>query len=63
LNVIDPPLNARIEWGWFVLCQIGFGITAGIVVARSEKIRTLQHISFALRSGVEAPFQDSERSE
>jgi hypothetical protein len=63
LNVIDPPLNARIEWGWFVVCQVGFGITAGIVVGRSEKIRTLQHLSFALRSGVEAPFQDSERRE
>lgn len=63
LNVIDPPLNARIEWGWFVVCQIGFGITAGIVVGRSEKIRTLQHLSFALRSGVEAPFQNSERRE
>jgi hypothetical protein len=53
LNVIDPLLNQRIEWGWFILCQIGFGITAGIVVARSEKIRTLQHLSFALRGGIE----------
>jgi hypothetical protein len=60
LNVIDPLLNARIEWGWFVLCQIGFGITAGLVVSRSEKIRTLQHLSFALRSGIASPYQDSE---
>lgn len=59
LNVIDPLLNDRLEWGWFVVCQIGFGITAGVVVARSEKIRTLQHLSFALRSGIEVPF-DSE---
>ena len=53
LNVIDPLLDARLDWGWFVLCQIAFGITAGIVVGRSEKIRTLQHLSFAVRSGVE----------
>jgi len=59
LNVIDPLLDARLDWGWFVLCQIAFGVTAGIVVGRSEKIRTLQHLSFALRSGVEAPASDS----
>jgi hypothetical protein len=59
LNVIDPLLNQRVEWGWFVLCQIAFGITAGIVVGRSEKIRTLQHLSFALRSGIEAPGLDA----
>jgi len=40
------------------LCQIAFGITAGIVVGRSEKIRTLQHLSFAIRSGVEAVRDD-----
>ena len=59
LDVIDPLLNQRVEWRWFLLNQIAFGITAGIVVARSEKIRTLQHLSFALRSGIEAPM-DSE---
>lgn len=54
LNVINPALNTRIEWRWFIMCQIAFGVTAGAVVARSEKIRTLQHMSFAVRSGVEA---------
>jgi hypothetical protein len=58
LNVIDPLLDARLDWGWFVLCQIAFGITAGVVVGRSEKIRTLQHLSFAIRSGVEAARDD-----
>jgi hypothetical protein len=61
LNVIDPVLNQRLDWGWFVLCQVAFGITAGIVVGRSEKIRTLQHLSFAVRSGVEAAGISSER--
>jgi hypothetical protein len=54
LDVINPILNTRIEWRWFIMCQIAFGVTAGFVVARSEKIRTLQHMSFAVRSGVEA---------
>jgi hypothetical protein len=55
LRVINPVLNARIEWGWFVLCQIGFGVVAGVVVARSERIRTFQHLPFAMRMGIEAP--------
>ncbi len=55
LKVINPVLDARIEWGWFVLCQIGFGVAAGIVVARSERIHTLQHLPFAIRMGIEAP--------
>lgn len=63
MNVIDPVINQRFEWRWFALCQIAFGITAGIVVARTEKIRTLQHLSFALRSGIEAPGLESEDSQ
>ena len=55
LKVINPLLDARIEWGSFIVCQIGFGLTAGLVVARSEKIRTFQHLPFAMRMGVEAP--------
>jgi len=63
LNMIDPLLNQRVEWGWFVLCQIAFGVTAGIVVARTEKIGTLQHLSFAVREGIEAPGLESEDSQ
>lgn len=63
LDVINPALNDRIEWRWFIMCQIAFGVTAGLVVARSEKIRTLQHMSFAVRSGVEAYGMRSEGPE
>lgn len=63
MNVIDPLFNQRVEWRWFVLGQIAFGITAGIVVGRTEKIRTLQHLPFALRSGIEAPGLESEDSQ
>ena len=35
LAFINPVMNQRIDWLWFVLSQIGFGIVAGIVVARS----------------------------
>jgi hypothetical protein len=38
-----------------VLSQIGFGLVAGLVVSRQERIRTWQAVPLALRIGVEAP--------
>jgi hypothetical protein len=32
---------------------LGFGIVAGIVVSRQERIHTWQHLPFALRTGME----------
>ena len=55
LDVINPVLDARIEWRWFILCQIAFGLAAGFVVARSERIDTLQHLPFLVRAGIESP--------
>lgn len=53
LGIVNPVLNQRIDWFWFVLSQLGFGVVAGIVVTRQERIRTWQHLPFALRAGVE----------
>jgi hypothetical protein len=55
LELINPALNDRVAWPWFMVTQIGFGVAAGIVVTRSAKVRTLQFESFAVRAGVEAP--------
>jgi hypothetical protein len=53
LAVINPVMNQRIDWLWFVLSQIGFGVAAGLVVVRQERISTRQPL--ALRMGLEAP--------
>src|SRR5205807_2086901 len=55
LGIINPVLNQRINWLWFVLSQVGFGIVAGIVVSRQERVRTWQRLPFAVRAGIEAP--------
>jgi hypothetical protein len=54
LDALDPVLNQRIDWLWFVISQIGFGIVAGIVVSRQERVRTWQYLPFAVRAGIEA---------
>ena len=53
LDVINPALNARIDWPWFVASQIAFGLVAGFVVARSERIGVFQYGPLAARAGIE----------
>ena len=55
LGIINPLLNQRIDWTWFVASQIGFGIVAGLVVVRQERVRTRQYMPFAVLAGIEAP--------
>src|ERR1700693_4066293 len=55
LEALDPVLKQRIDWLWFVVSQIGFGIVAGIIVSRQERVRTWQYLPFAVRAGIEAP--------
>jgi len=30
LDIINPVMNHRINWLWFVLSQVGFGVVAGL---------------------------------
>lgn len=55
LKVVNPILDERIDWRWFFLSQIIFGVVAGFVVAKQSRIRTNQHLPFAIRMGIETP--------
>jgi hypothetical protein len=60
MGIINPAIDNRIQWGWFLISQVTYGLTAGFVVARQERIPTSQSIPFAARLGIEAPgFMDS----
>ena len=63
LEVINPVLNERIDWPWFVLSQIAFGVVAGIVVSHQERIATWQHLPLAVRAGMETPGAADENDE
>jgi hypothetical protein len=54
LAFINPVMNQRIDWPWFVLCQIAFGIVAGVVVAVQERISTRRNVPLMVRMGIEA---------
>ncbi|HVR22244.1 MAG TPA: hypothetical protein VMU26_02900 [Candidatus Polarisedimenticolia bacterium] len=53
VELIDPTLNREIDWVWFVFSQVGFGIVAGIVVSRQQRVPTRQNLPFAVRAGFE----------
>ena len=63
LGVVNPVMNQRIDWFWFVASQIGFGIVAGLVVSRQERVQTWQRLPLAVRAGIEAPGLVRERDE
>lgn len=54
LGVISPILNARIDWIWFVISQIAFGMVCGFAVNLQVKVRTPQFRSlpFDVRAGL-----------
>lgn len=55
LGLINPLLNERIDWPWFIASQFAFGIVAGLVVVRQARVRTRQFAPFLMRAGFEAP--------
>lgn len=54
LGIISPILNARIDWFWFVLSQLCFGLVCGFVVNLHARVRTPQFraLPFAVRAGI-----------
>ena len=63
LRLINPTLNQRIAWGWFIASQVAFGLITGFVVAHSKEVETAQSWPLAARAGVEAPGLMPEREE
>ena len=63
LGIINPLLDQRIDWMWFVASQIAFGIVAGLVVVKQQRVRTRQHLPLAARAGIETPGIMSEKRE
>jgi hypothetical protein len=55
MGIINPALDDRISWGWFVVSQVTFGLVAGLVVARASRIRTAQSMPVLVRLGIETP--------
>lgn len=55
LDLLNPLLASHIDWIWFMASQVAFGVVAGIVVVRQERVSTRENMPFAVRAGIEAP--------
>jgi uncharacterized membrane protein YagU involved in acid resistance len=53
-DLINPALAARVDWVWFVICQVAFGVVGGFVVFKSEKVETMQSWPVGQRMGMHA---------
>jgi hypothetical protein len=64
IGLINPFLQQTIDWGWFVVSQVAFGLVAGWVVTKQHDIvHTSQYLPFAARAGLETPGYMAERTE
>jgi hypothetical protein len=66
LAVISPILNERIDWLWFIVSQVAFGLVCGFIVNLQVKVRTPQFraLPFYLRAGIEGdmpPVEEKDR--
>jgi hypothetical protein len=55
IDLINPLLGQRVDWWWFIASQFAFGIVAGLVVSRQQRVPVKQFIPFMVRAGIETP--------
>ena len=48
MDILNPVLGSHIDWIWFMASQVAFGIVAGLVVVRQERVSTRENLPFAL---------------
>jgi hypothetical protein len=64
LGIISPILDQRIDWRWFIVSQVAFGLVAGFVVNLHVKVRTPQFRSlpFTVRAGIHILEEDKDKA-
>jgi hypothetical protein len=55
LGILNPLLESKIDWWWFLASQSAFGIVAGFVVIRQSRVPTRENVPWVVRAGLEAP--------
>jgi hypothetical protein len=64
IGTVSPILNARIDWFWFAVSQLAFGLVCGYVVNLHAKVRTKQFrdLPFAVRAGLHGDLLEQAQS-
>lgn len=53
IGIVNPALEEYISWPWFIASQFAFGITAGFVISRFNRVPTMQFLPLGDRLGLE----------
>jgi len=55
MGILNPVLGSHIDWIWFMASQFAFGVVAGLVVLRQERVSTRENVPIAVRARIAAP--------
>lgn len=51
-GIVNPAFGAHVDWFWFVITQMAFGLATGFVVSRAHPLATMQTWPLTARAGV-----------
>jgi hypothetical protein len=53
LGLINPYFDSHINWWWFAVSQVGFGLVAGITVVKFGHVKSMRGAPLRVRLGLE----------
>jgi len=63
IGIVNPALEEFISWPWFIASQFAFGVTAGFVISRFNRVPTMQFMPLRDRLGLEATHARSKQGD
>jgi hypothetical protein len=63
LALINPYFDSHVNWWWFAVSQVGFGLVAGIVVVKYGHVKRMRGAPLPVRLGLELSGRDEKGQE
>jgi hypothetical protein len=63
LGLINPFFDSHVNWWWFAVSQVGFGLVAGIVVVKYGHVKRMRGAPLPVRLGLEMSERDEKGEE
>jgi hypothetical protein len=61
LGMINPYFASHVNWWWFAVSQVGFGILAGVVVVKYGRVKRMRGAPLPVRLGLEMAEQPPQK--
>src|SRR5579862_1450466 len=63
LALINPYFDSHVNWWWFAVSQVGFGLVAGLVVVKYGHVKRMRGAPLPVRLGLELSGRDEKGPE